>query len=175
MVCRNDLADGQSSHQTAQMRLLVALAVLVSPIRSVAAQHIEDEKHAPAHIHPRFFGHGAGRCSWHKLERQAPNLPMWEGVSIRFLGTIPARRHEYYIYHHVFLNPESLHGHQRILILGRGCIYAGEYYVMASPIYIHGNDIIFDAPKADGNVIHFANRLPPKEAWINGEINPFIR
>jgi hypothetical protein len=99
------------------VRLITALIVLL------ALPATDEARHPPAHNHPRFFGTGAAKCNWHDVEVQAPDLPMWEGVSIRFLGTIPARRHEYYIYHHVFLNPESLHGHQRILILGRGCIY----------------------------------------------------
>ena len=151
------------------MSLLTALiALLASPVP-------DEARHPPAHIHPRFFGTGAAKCRWHDLERQEPNLPMWEGVSIRFLGTIPARHHEYFIYHHIFNNPENFHGHQRILVLGRGCKYAGEYYVMASPIRISGNDIIFDAPRKYGNVIHFSHRMPPKEAWIDGEIHAFVR
>ena len=151
------------------MRLLTALiALLALPVSAEA-------RHPPAHIHSQFFGTGPAKCNWHDLERQAPDLPMREGVSIRFLGNIPARHYEYFIYHYEFNNPENSHGHQRILVMGRGCKYAGQYYVIARPIRVRGNDIIFDAPKAYGNIIHFPNRMPPAQAWIDGEVHNFTR
>ena len=151
------------------MRLITALIVLL------ALPATDEARHPPAHTHPRSFGIGAAKCNWHDLERQAPDLPMWEGVAIRLLGTIPARHHEYFIYHHEFNNPESLHGHQRILVMGRKCKYAGHYYVMARPIRVRGNDILFNAPKAYCNIIHFSDRMPPAQAWIDGEVHDFTR
>jgi hypothetical protein len=153
-----------------KLGILASLSMCFSPHTSAEAK--ADPRQS---THSRFFGQGTSRCPWSSLTSQGFSGPTGHGVTIRFLGTVPARRYEYFIYAHTFINPESEHGHERIIVMERGCKYAGQYYVMAQATRIRGNDILFNAPIEYGNVIRFSNRLPPAQAWIDGEVHEFMR
>ena len=171
VVRKDHTGHGQAVRNRSMMPSIVLVALLAGIPISGPVQAKSTESLSQA----QFFGTGLFRCPLVSLANQGFSGPMGRGVTIRYLGQIPARKHEYLVYSHYFVNPESNHGHMRILVMGRGCIYAGHYYVMARPLGVRGNAVMFDAPKFGGNVIRFRHRMLPRVAWIDGEIHPFTR
>lgn len=121
------------------------------------------------------LGTGPMPCRWRTLQSQGFEDPIGQGVELRFVGTVPAKVGHYYIYHWDFVNPETIHGRQSILILKYRCRYIGQYGIMAPPLRISGDTVFFDSPKKWGNKLRFANGLLPRQTWINGEVNNFRR
>jgi hypothetical protein len=121
------------------------------------------------------LGTGPMPCRWKTLQSQGFADPIGEGVTLKYIGRVPGRTRAYHIYYWDFSNPVSLHGRQALLILQYRCRYIGQYSIMARPVRISGDTVFFDAPKKWGNRVRFANGLPPKQAWIDGEVNDFRR
>lgn len=114
-------------------------------------------------------------CRWKTLQSQGFSDPIGEGVSLRFLGTVPGRSRRYYLYHWDFVNTESLHGRQLIMILQYRCRYIGQYSVMANPSHIRKDTLFFRSSRRLGNKIRFVNGYLPSQAWIDGEVHAFAR
>jgi hypothetical protein len=151
------------------MKLIVCFFVILSLFASFTAEARPQAR--PDGL--RYFGTGPARCPARSLEMH--DLIVDNDTKITFLGTIPARRYEYWIYFHEYYFNHGTRITRRIVIMGRDCRYLGQYYVTADPIGVRGNDILFDVSIRYGNVIRFTNRLPPARIWIDGEIHQFER
>jgi hypothetical protein len=121
------------------------------------------------------FGTGPMPCRWKTLQSQGFGDPVGEGVTLRFIGTVPGRTRRYYLYHWDFVNPETIHGRQSILVLQYRCRYIGQYFVMAEPSRIVNDTLFFRAPKQRGNKLRFPKGHLPRQAWIDGEVHDFVR
>lgn len=152
-----------------RMRLVVVTSALATILASSAPASSSDK----ARSHTRSFGQGAAKCPARSLEMH--DVLVDDETTITFLGNIPAKRYEYWIYFHDHVYRHNMRETRRIIIMGRDCRYLGQYYVSADPIGIRGNDILFDASPRDGNVIRFVNGVPPAHIWIDGEVNQFAR
>lgn len=145
-------------------------ALLLAAMICASTDALARNGNSSAHL-----GTGPMICRWKTLQSQGFGSPIGQGVTLRFPGTVPGKYRRYYLYHWDFVNPETVHGRQSILILQyrRRCV--GQYSVMAEPDYILKDTLFFRSPKEFGNRIRFVNGSLPAQAWINGEVNAFGR
>lgn len=130
-------------------------------------------KSEPVDDGPRHFGEGPSRCPARSVEMNG--FLFDDETTITFLGTIPARRFEYWIYYHDHVYRHNYRETRHIILMGRNCRFLGAYHVTADPIGVRGNEILFDVSSRFGNTIRFINRIPPATIWIDGEVHNFVR
>lgn len=124
---------------------------------------------------PEYFGQGIHRCSGRGLLAQGFSGYLKDGSSIRFVGELISERRSYFVYYYFFENEETHRGHHRVLIMKPGCRYAGSYIIDYARFRTSGEDIVFDVPSGEGNIIRFADGLPPKRAWVDGANLALVR
>lgn len=123
-----------------------------------------------------FVDNGIEKCSLRHLENQIFGVDLSDyDIRVSFLGFVSSAHEKFGVLFHDAVRIQNYRGTRRVIIMKSGCNYVGHYVVPADPLRVSGPDIWFDAPAEYGNVIHFSSNAPPKQAWIDGEVNNFAR
>ncbi len=98
------------------------------------------------------------------------------GNQLRYVGKVRSGERAYRIYFDAGSNPQTLHGHQDVIVVTSSGKYVGFYEVNDTdlePLLTKGADIYFEPPEddphnRDGARIHFGPGGPPRSVNING-------
>jgi hypothetical protein len=97
-------------------------------------------------------------------------------IAFTYLGDFACGTEEYRLFYFVWVQtrPRGVnpHGQQRIVLIGSGERYAGSYVISDRPVKINHDVLIFPYDAKDGNEIRCEQGGIPKEAWLDGEIDP---
>ena len=106
------------------------------------------------------------------------NCADFHELSIERIGRVTDRGgHSYLVYDWNYVGEGgSQHSGRRILIFTEDMRYMGQYAVSVdSRIWIEGSKLRTGGPKRWGNVVPFTKNGPPRQAYLNAELDDFFR
>ncbi len=93
-------------------------------------------------------------------------------VTFTYLGVFECGTEEYRVFYFVWTQTRprgvSMHGQQRLILIGNKERYAGSYMINDRPTKVEHNTILFPYPERDGNEIHCEEGILPLEAALGG-------